>query len=676
MSVFIELTTDAFQARFDERKNEKKKQRRGAGAADVRRPLRGLEIKDDTHAILKVVTSDGQEIKLVNSSSEDGKSTEFANFILQSVQEARMEKHQIVETFGESYIYFFGEAPRFLDVSAVLVDSLDFNWAAEFWENYERFFRGTRLVEMGARTYMFYEDTIVEGYMLNATAVKTSETPLMVQLQFRLFLTNYSNISIIGDPSFPIRGSLIIPDEVGDVNKLDVDRFAYLATLGANLQQAGFGGGAQFQEAFANGYQGQGGAGIPPELYGIFLNASEALGDGHKHPERFQRKVPLRTKIADNADEFTVPRPSLTTGVDEATVIQDEVENLVNQANEMLRLLGAQQNPPSLAEQNASFALQQQRLGLTPLGTNRFGQTQYGLGPTMMNQMGLGPRFGNTGYPIGMGGVGVGQQGFGPRAGVSASFGARIGASVSGGVGGGFGLRAGAGVGIGGGLGFSGRAGAGAGFGLNGGFATPYSPNAAIANNQYGYSKRSNALSQLNRNQFANQVDLNYFESYKYGPYYNPAYANGVRTGSGISLGVGIGGGIGRPFQVSTFSGPGAVPGFGAPGFGAPGFTPTTNPAFGAQQGGGFRFTYSVGDPPPSGYGYNPYGSPYVPNYGPGPANFGYPGAPPGATFGGPGNGGASVMVGGAPTAFSMVSVGGTLTPNGLQTYQQQISNF
>lgn len=637
----------------------------------MRRPLRGLEIKDDTYAILKVVTSDGQEIKLINSSSEDGKSTEYSNFILQSVQEARMEKHQIVETFGESYIYFFGEAPRFLDVSAVLVDSLDFNWAAEFWENYDRYFRGTRLVEMGARTYMFYEDNIVEGYMLNATAVKTSETPLMVQLSFRLYLTNYSNISIIGDPNFPIRGSLIIPDEVGDVNKLDVDRFAYLATLGANLQQAGFGGGAQFQEAFANGYQGGGAAAVPPELYGIFLNASQALGDGQKHPERFQRKgIPLRSKIADNTDEYTVPRASLSTGVDEATVLEDEVENLVNQANEILKQLGAQQNPPSLAEQNANFALQQQRLGFVPTGTNRFGQTQYGLGPTVMNQLGLGPRFGNTGYPMGMGGVGVGQPGFGPRAGASASFGVRIGASIGGGVGGGIGLRAGAGVGIGGGLGFSGRAQAG--FGLNSGFSAPYSPNAAIANNQYGYSKRSNALSQLNRNAFANQVDLNYFDSYRHGPYYNRGYTNGIRTNGGITMGVGIGGGIGRPFGVNTFVGPTPV---------APGFVPGApalpgSPGFGAQPGGGFSFSYSVGDPPPSGYGYNPYGSPYAPNYGPGPAAFGYPGAAPNASFGGPGFGGASVMVGGAPTAFAMVSTGGTLTPNGFQTYSNQISTF
>lgn len=637
MSVFIELTTDAFQATFDQRKNDKKAQRRGAGATDVRRPLRGLEIKDDTYGIIKVVTSDGNEIKLVNSSAEDGQSTDYSNFIIQSVQEARMEKHQIVDTFGESYIYFFGEAPRFLDVTAILVDSLDFNWAAEFWENYNRFFRGTRLVEMGARCYMFYEDNIVEGYMLNAQAVKTADTRLYVQLSFRLYLTNYSNISLIGDPNFPIRGSLILPEAVGDVNKLDVDRGAYLATLGANLQQAGFGGGDQFQEAVASG---QDGSGIPPELYGIFVNAIEALGDGHKHPERFQRKLPLRSKIADNSDEYTRPRPSLSTGVDEASVIEDEVENLVNAANEVLARMGAQENPPSLAEQNADFALQRQRLGF---------------GPATMNQLGLGPRFGNTGYPIGMGGVGVGQSGFGARAGVSASFGVSVGVGI------GVGARAGvgAGVGIGGGLGFSGRSQAG--FGLNGGYAAPYSPNAAIANNQYGWSKRSNALSQLNRNAFANQVDYNYFDSFKNSPY----YSNGVRTNGGLTMGVGIGGGIGKSFSAGVSIGVGGV---------SAGAGPT--PGFGAQPGGGFAFSYSVGDPPPSGYGYNAYGSPYGPNYGPGPASFGYSGAAPNASFGGPGMGGAGVMVGGAPSAFSMVSVGGTLTPDGFNSYSSSVSNF
>jgi hypothetical protein len=195
MAVFVELTTDAFANTFNAIRNVGRAARR-AGTDTARRPLRGLEIKDDTYAILKVIQADGTPIQLLDSGTQDGTTDSLTNFILQSVTEARMEKHQIVETFGEPYIFFFGESPRFLDVTAILVDSADFNWYAEFWENYNRYLRGTRSVEMGARTYLFYDDNIVEGYMLNASARKMSETPLMAQLTFRLYLTNYSNVTI------------------------------------------------------------------------------------------------------------------------------------------------------------------------------------------------------------------------------------------------------------------------------------------------------------------------------------------------------------------------------------------------------------------------------------------------------------------------------------------------
>jgi hypothetical protein len=210
MPVFVELTTDAFANNFNKVRDTARQARR-AGTNHARRPLRGLEIKDDTYAVLKVIQSDGTPIQLLDSGTEDGTTDSLTNFILQSVQEARMEKHQIVETFGEPYIFFFGESPRFLDVTAILVDSFDFNWYAEFWENYNRYLRGTRSVEMGARTYLFYDDNIVEGYMLMAQARKTSDTPLMVQLTFRLFLTNYSNVTIAdgpaANPAFPVRPS-------------------------------------------------------------------------------------------------------------------------------------------------------------------------------------------------------------------------------------------------------------------------------------------------------------------------------------------------------------------------------------------------------------------------------------------------------------------------------------
>lgn len=330
MSVFIELTTDAFADSFNAIRAAKQTARR-AGIDRARRPLRGLEIKDDTYAIIKVVQADGTEIPLIDSGSSSGTNSQYANFILQSVQEARMEKHQIVETFGEPYIFFFGESPRFLDVTAVLVDSNDFNWYAEFWQNYNDYFRGTRLVEMGARCYLFYDDNIVEGYMLMAQARKVSEQPLMAQLTFRLYLTNYSNISFVGDPNFPVRSSVNLPPGV-DLTTADaftvgalavsastqaaIDEAASLqATLGAQQQAGGFGGTQNLSDALRSGVDSTG----TPYTDGVLINALEALGS------LGTRTTPLRGLISDNVDEFTalVPPPPTEPGSDN----QDEGED-------------------------------------------------------------------------------------------------------------------------------------------------------------------------------------------------------------------------------------------------------------------------------------------------------------------------------------------------------------
>lgn len=415
MAVFIELTTDSFADTFNKARDAASKAKR-AGVPRVRRPLRGLEVKDDTYAIIKVVQADGTEMRLIDSSSPDGTSTQYSNFILQSVQEARMEKHQIVETFGEPYIFFFGESPRFLDVTAVLVDSLDFNWYAEFWENYNRFLRGTKSVEIGARTYLFYDDNIVEGYMLQAQARKTSDQPLMVMLTFRLFLSNYQNVTFVGDPNFPIRSNINLPPSV-DLTTADAftaGRSAVTAAInsafneaerikaetGAKQQASGFGGGDKLSSALRNGVTSVG----DPRLDGIISNAIETLNI----EAGGIRKTPLRGKIADNSDEFTALRPPA-----KPPTPADPLEDLENDED----------GQPDAKDLSQTAVQQTQKHGAD---INN---------PTTFNRLGLGPSFRS-------------QPGFGlgPSAGLSASFGVRGGISF------GAGFRGG----INGGLGFSG----------------------------------------------------------------------------------------------------------------------------------------------------------------------------------------------------------------------------
>ncbi len=201
MAVFVELTTDPFEeTREKSAAFQRARARSGSGARNVRRPTRGLEVKAETPAILKVIGEDGTPISLTDSGRIGEEGQGYGNFLLQTVSQGRAEKHQIVETFGESYVYFFGAAPRFLDVTAVLVNSRDFPWPAEWWENYEQHFRGTRLAERGARSYLFFDDNIVEAYMLNCQATSQADSPHVVQLSFRLFVTHHQTIRVLDVP--------------------------------------------------------------------------------------------------------------------------------------------------------------------------------------------------------------------------------------------------------------------------------------------------------------------------------------------------------------------------------------------------------------------------------------------------------------------------------------------
>lgn len=198
MAVFISVTTDAFTDTAT---------RQRPPLENVRRPLRGITIKEDTYAVLRARTSTGQDIPFLDSGSpsvEDGigRSVFYANFLVQQIQEQRVEKQQIVETFGEDYIYFFGERPRFLNVSGVLLNTKDFDWKNEFWENYETNLRGTRLVEQNARLYFYFDDVVVEGYIVSAGSAQETSNPYHLPFQFQMFVCNYAILSNVGSVYF------------------------------------------------------------------------------------------------------------------------------------------------------------------------------------------------------------------------------------------------------------------------------------------------------------------------------------------------------------------------------------------------------------------------------------------------------------------------------------------
>lgn len=363
MAVFIEIQADKFKTILDSLATQRPR------FENVRRPFRGIEIKEDTYAVLKVVRANGKEIPLFDSGARlngysgdhntpqdfndqlygeknefpaEGSTFNYSNFIAQQVVDSRQEKSQIVETFGEPYIFFFGEKPRILQVSGVLFNTFDFAWKTEFMRNYEKWLRGTRLVEENARTYFYYDDQIVEGYMLNAQVVDTAENPYHVQFQFNLFVTAHTYLSVIDSTgAYPISANVQIPGDsltdkvnfnekirqireqadalgpdqlqssIEDVRQATILNSAFVSSK-ASLQGAIIKGLADFESTtkkFLDNVKtyfygrrtvvpkGLAGA---ERLAGEALNANEATFPG----EPIQREMPIRSKISDNFDEY------------------------------------------------------------------------------------------------------------------------------------------------------------------------------------------------------------------------------------------------------------------------------------------------------------------------------------------------------------------------------------
>lgn len=215
MANYIVAIPDRFtKAELDRKNDSVSSGVDSAGSPFIRRPTRGITLKEDTFATLRLVAgADGSNKKLVDAGSRrkpqgefleiDGKRATdiYSNFLLQQVNEDRQEKQQVIETFGEPYLFLYGERPRIMAFSGILANTWDFNWEAEWWYNYENYLRGTRCVENDARVYLSFDNTLVAGYILAASATKTAQERNFVQFQFQLFVTNYTNLVDPGDPN-------------------------------------------------------------------------------------------------------------------------------------------------------------------------------------------------------------------------------------------------------------------------------------------------------------------------------------------------------------------------------------------------------------------------------------------------------------------------------------------
>lgn len=159
---------------------------------NIRRPFFGVQVKQPRHAFISIYQDGGNgnlvPISMKDSSAPGGWSNANHNLILTDVTETRQEKVQIMETFGDNYAFFYGEKAIILNCAGMLIDTADFNWKNEWWYNYNHFLRGTKCVENRARVFLGFDDTLVQGYILNCSAQYSKDQPNLCPISFSILL--------------------------------------------------------------------------------------------------------------------------------------------------------------------------------------------------------------------------------------------------------------------------------------------------------------------------------------------------------------------------------------------------------------------------------------------------------------------------------------------------------
>jgi hypothetical protein len=104
----------------------------------------------------------------------------FDKFSLQAIAEADEERYQLHETFASEVLFVFGRRPRIWTFQGIVLNGRDvdgMNFTTQLLQDYEDYYRGTKSIELRAKTFILYEDVIVQGTLLSMTAARNSQVP-------------------------------------------------------------------------------------------------------------------------------------------------------------------------------------------------------------------------------------------------------------------------------------------------------------------------------------------------------------------------------------------------------------------------------------------------------------------------------------------------------------------
>jgi hypothetical protein len=183
--------------------------------------VNALELKNEGRLRADIPTADyvtrgsfkvGSKLLIkIDPTSKDSKLNDylpqltFNQFSLQGVAEPDEERYQLHETFESEILFLFGRRPRIWTLQGIVLNgrrapefrdprdtgveddeekaqrlAKNMDFANTLLQDWEDFYRGSKAVESKSRTYITYEDSLIEGTLLGLTIVRNAQIPSAV----------------------------------------------------------------------------------------------------------------------------------------------------------------------------------------------------------------------------------------------------------------------------------------------------------------------------------------------------------------------------------------------------------------------------------------------------------------------------------------------------------------
>lgn len=112
----------------------------------------------------------------------------YDHFLINQIQLQKRDQTQIIDTFEDSYLYTFGEAPEQATFSGFLINSMNHNWRSGWINAYDQLLSANNSLQEFVDTVIVYENQILKGRILNTNLSQNARNPMAVQFSFNFYI--------------------------------------------------------------------------------------------------------------------------------------------------------------------------------------------------------------------------------------------------------------------------------------------------------------------------------------------------------------------------------------------------------------------------------------------------------------------------------------------------------